>query len=143
MKENDTMEQTAEVEAMPRTDGNATGEEAREAAERICGHWLAQARETGAEHPDFDLEAQLADPGFRRLLAAGVSVRQAYRLQQLDRLLARAKTLEEQQARRERPTENGAAMGSAVTLRRDVRALDRQARADLVKRAARGEEIAF
>ena len=92
-------------------------------------------------YPDFDLNRELENPAFLRLIRNGVDPADAYEV-------VHRRELAEAAARRERierhPAENGldCAVSPAV-LRTDPRALTPQERKQLRRRAARGEEIVW
>ena len=90
------------------------------------------------DYPDFDLERELEDPGFARLLENGVEPRTAYEVVHHRELAGRAARLAENAAR---PRETGLGAAPAVITRSDPRQLTRAERRQLRRRAARGEEI--
>lgn len=117
---------------------------------------LAQARETARylayrelcfraeavkrDYPDFDLERELENPTFARLLEGGVDPKTAYEVVHHAALRRREERLAENAAR---PQENGLSTGSATVSKADPRTLTRQERRQLRRRAARGEEIVW
>ena len=121
----------------------------------VSGLLAAQLRETGryqawkalrsgAEslrqtYPDFDLDRELEDPTFARLLQAGVDLRTAYEVVRREDLRQARRA-----ARAARPEENGLGRAPAgAPCRPDPRALTPQERRQLRRRAARGEEIVW
>ena len=90
--------------------------------------------------PDFDLNRELEDPTFLRLIRNQVDPATAYEV-------VHRRELAKAAARRERaeqhPAENGLNRASAAVLRADPRALTAQERKQLRRRAARGEEIVW
>ena len=108
---------------------------------------MQEAEEVRGVYPDFDLRVQCADPKFLSMLRAGVPVRHAYEVLHLDDIKggvaqATAQRTEKQvvdgiRAKGARPTENG------VTIKSDVHQLSKADRAEIAKRAARGEQILF
>ncbi len=121
-------------------------------SEALC----AQARETNRyrayrelrdraealklEYPSFDLDRELEDPGFARLLNNGVDPRTAYEVIHHEELTGRAKSLARNAAR---PLENGLVPAPAAVTKPDPRQLTRAERRQLRRRAARGEEIVW
>ena len=92
-------------------------------------------------YPDFDLNRELEDPTFLRLIRGRVDPATAYEV-------VHRRQLAEESARRERirrhPVENGLTGGaSPAVLQTDPRALSREERKQLRRRAARGEEIVW
>ena len=109
----------------------------------------AQAEETKAAYPDFDFEAEIKNPEFARLLKAGVKVKDAYEVINIDAILDRSskdaekKVVDSIRANASRPIENGSEGGSGILLSGNASKLTRKERADLAKRAAKGEKISF
>ena len=100
---------------------------------------LARAEAVRDRYPDFDLDRELEDPAFARLLNSGVDPRTAYEVVHHRELTGRAARLAENAAR---PQENGLGAGSpAAVAKPDPKALTRAERKLLRRRAARGEEI--
>ncbi len=100
-----------------------------------------QAEALRETYPDFDLNRELEDPTFLRLIRSRVDPATAYEV-------VHRKELAEEAARRERlerhPVENGLARGaSPAVLQTDPRALSREERRQIRRRAARGEEIVW
>jgi hypothetical protein len=97
----------------------------------------AEAVKTG--YPEFDLDRELEDPQFARLLNNGVDPKTAYEVVHHEELTGRAARLAENAAR---PQENGLGRGSlAAVTKPDPKSLTRAERKLLRRRAARGEEI--
>lgn len=102
---------------------------------------LVKAEAVRTRYPDFDLDRELEDPRFARLLNSGVEPRTAYEVVHHEELTGRAARLAENAAR---PQENGLGSGSlAAVTKPDPRSLTRQERRALRRRAARGEEIVW
>ena len=102
---------------------------------------LAKADAVRSSYPDFDLDRELEDPQFARLLNSGVEPRTAYEVVHHRELTGRASRLAENDAR---PQENGLGSGSlAAVVKADPKSLTRAERKLLRRRAARGEEIVW
>ena len=102
---------------------------------------LVKAEAVRTRYPDFDLDRELENPQFARLLNSGVEPRTAYEVVHHEELTGRAARLAENAAR---PQENGLGSGSlAAVTKPDPRSLTRQERRALRRRAARGEEIVW
>ena len=100
---------------------------------------LVKAEAVRTRYPDFDLDRELENPQFARLLNSGVEPRTAYEVVHHEELTDRAARLAENAAR---PQENGLGAGSlAAVTKPDPKALTRAERKLLRRRAARGEEI--
>lgn len=120
---------------------------------RQMGIWEGEARELKEVYPDFDLEAEVQDKDFLSLLRSGVPMRLAYEVKHMNDIVTTAKktaaderekaVTEAIRARGERPAENGASTQNGVTTGVDVSKLTREQRAEIAKRAARGETITF
>lgn len=115
--------------------------------------WEGEAKELQKVYPDFDLETEVQDRDFQRLLRSGVPMRMIYEVKHMNDIISTAqKTAADERekavteairARGGRPAENGASAQNGVTTGVDVSKLTREQRADIAKRAARGENITF
>ena len=124
-----------------------------QAAQQQFAKWTQEAESVKGLYPGFDLRAELQSGQFRDLLKAGISVQQAYELVHMDEIRdatarSAAKTASEQMAaniksRAARPSENGTSSQSAVVVKNDVSKLTRAERAEIARRAQRGEKISF
>ena len=102
---------------------------------------LHKAEAVRGSYPEFDLDKELENPGFLRLLNSGVEPKTAYEVVHHEELTGRAARLAENAAR---PQENGLGSGSlAAVTKPDPRSLTRAERKLLRRRAARGEEIVW
>ena len=122
--------------------GQALQAQARETERYLAYRELRDRAEAlKAEYPDFELERELEDPGFARLLNNGVDPKTAYEVTHHEELTGRARQLARNAAR---PLENGLAGSSQAALTQpDPRQLTRAERRALRRRAARGEEIVW
>ncbi|MBE7032932.1 MAG: hypothetical protein E7406_01745 [Ruminococcaceae bacterium] len=100
-------------------------------------------------YPNFDPNVEIKNPEFGKLLKAGVPVEHAYKVLHMDEIVeaakkdtaaAYAKSTAQMQAR---PSENGLGNQVAVNGSMDVSKLTKKERAELAKRAQRGETITF
>ena len=113
--------------------------------------WYGEAEQMKADYPEFDLAAESKDPQFLSMLRSGVPVRLAYEVKHMDEIKAgvaqnTAKTTEKQvvegiRAKGARPAENGTSSQSAFVVKDDPSQWTKKDRAEVVKRAARGEKI--
>lgn len=114
-----------------------------------AGELKKQAEKTKEVYPDFDFEKEIRNPEFARLLKAGVKVKDAYEVINIDSILdrnskdAEKKVVDSIRAKANRPTENGSEGGSGILLSGNASKLTKKERADLAKRAAKGEKISF
>ena len=101
---------------------------------------MSRAEAVRTRYPDFDLDRELEDPAFARLLNSGVDPATAYEVVHHEELTAPAVRLAENAAR---PQENGLSAAPAAVTKPDPRQLTRAERRALRRRAARGEEIVW
>ena len=100
-------------------------------------------------YPDFDFEQEIKNPEFVRLIKVGVNVKEAYEVVNIDSIIdknsknAEKKVVDSIRAKSSRPAENGSEGGSGILLSGNASKLTRKERADLAKRAAKGEKISF
>ena len=108
-----------------------------------------QAAETKEVYPDFDFEKEIKNPEFMRLLRLGVDVKNAYEVANIDAILekntqaAEKKVVDSIRLKGNRPVENGSEGASGILLSGNASKLSRKERAELAKRAAKGERISF
>ena len=121
--------------------------EALEAQARETGRYLAyrelmaKAEAVKQDYPDFELERELENPEFARLLENGVEPGTAYEVVHHRELADRAARLTRNAAR---PRENGLGSAAPVAVTgADPKNLTRAERRQLRRRAARGEEIVW
>ena len=154
--EKDTLTEEKKVELIKRliTENRALKkrfEEERRTAEvkNRADELRNQVEETKKAYPDFDFENEIKNPEFARLLKAGVKVKDAYEVINIDSILdrnskdAEKKVVDSIRAKSNRPAENGSEGGSGILLSGNASKLTKKQRADLAKRAAKGEKISF
>lgn len=122
-------------------------------AENQLRQWFESGEELKAIYPDFDLNTECANPRFLALLKAGIPVKDAYEVIHMDVIMGamqqqtmqrtEERVVQNIRARGARPSENGASSQSAFTVKDDVSKLSRKDRAEIARRAARGETIRF
>lgn len=122
------------------------------AKERLAA-WNEQANETAAAYPGFNLSTESENPKFVRLLQSGIDVKTAYEVVHNDEIVSGAmkvtaaavskQVADNIRARGQRPAENGARSQSATVFKSDVSKLTREDRAEIARRARRGEVIKF
>lgn len=115
--------------------------------------WQGEAETLKASDPNFNFDADMANPQFLSMLRAGVSVEAAYQALHHSEIVARqvesAKSETEKavidnlRAKGQRPVEGGANSTSAPLTGFDVRNLTKAQRADLARQAALGKRIEF
>ena len=112
--------------------------------------WVAQAEALRqGDYPDFDFLAESRNPAFRQLVRSGLPVRTAYEALHLREILARAVRETEEQvasdirARGSRPAETGATAQAPFLVKGDVSRFTKADRAEIARRAMKGEIITF
>ncbi len=115
--------------------------------------WQTEAEGVKAKYPNFNFEADSANPQFMSMLRSGVGIEAAYRALHHDEIVAGAvsdaksrtekSVVDNIRAKGARPVENGTSSASAFTYKSDVSKLNRADRAEIARRAARGEKIVF
>lgn len=124
-----------------------------ERAQAQLWKWYGEAEEARVAYPGFDLTAEVKNPRFLSMLQAGVPVRHAYEVLHMEDIKAgvaqnTAQRTEKQvvdaiRTKGARPAENGTAAQSAFTVKDDISKLTRKDRAEIARRALRGEKISF
>lgn len=115
--------------------------------------WTRQADEAKAKYPQLDLEVEVKNPQFMRLLNAGVDVGSAYLVIHKDDVIPAAMQYVAQSVEQKlagkiaangtRPAENGMKSQGATVVKSDVSTLTKLDRAEINRRVARGEKISF
>ena len=115
--------------------------------------WYQEAEKVKSIYPAFDFKAETGNRDFLGLLKAGVGVQKAYELIHMEEIktsaakaaaeTAGAQMAAKVQAKAARPKENGMSAQSAVIVKDNVSSLTRKERAEIARRAQRGEVIKF
>ena len=132
-------------------------EQVRQAAEHqqraaaVRAQWEAEAARLKVKYPAFELDEVLNNPSVADMIRRGIGLEAAYRAAYFDQLMTEstartAKQVEQGvaariQQRAQRPAENGAHPGAAAETKVDVAHMTAKQRAELAKRARRGERI--
>lgn len=113
--------------------------------------WLQQTQEARALYPDIQLEKEVQNPRFTRLLGMGLPVEEAYLLSHRHEIIPAAmrysaKAAEEKLANHiaangVRPPENGLGSQGAAVVKHDVSKMTRNQRQELIRRVQQGEII--
>lgn len=127
--------------------------ERQEASQKAWGKVMQQAEEAKQVYPSLDIDAEMQNPGFGRLVAAGVPVRTAYEVVHRDEIMGGAMQYTAQQtaekisnavaAGARRPNEGGMGAGSSAETKIDPAKLTKEQRAEIRKRVLRGEAVTF
>lgn len=118
-------------------------------AKSVAEKLKAQAEETKKVYADFDIKKELENPEFRRLVRAGVNIKNAYEVLNMDGILdsnsreAERQAIEQMKSKTNRPVENGSKLSGGILLTNGISKLTKKQRAELAKRAASGEKIEF
>lgn len=125
----------------------------QEQADNQLRQWWQQGEELKRTYPSFDLQREAQNPEFLRLLQSGVPVDHAFQVIHMDEIMQgvaanTAKAAERQitaniRARGSRPAEAGASGKASFTVKNDVSKLSKKDRAEIARRAMRGEKIEF
>lgn len=122
-------------------------------AQQQLNKWYTESEEVKKIYPSFDFRAEMANREFAGLLKSGIPVQKAYELVHMQEIMdAKSRTAAQAageqlvaklKSKASRPLENGTSAQSAVIVKSDVGNLTRAERAEIARRAARGETIKF
>lgn len=125
--------------------------EHQQRAAAVRAQWEAEAAQLKTKYPTFELDEVLNNPSVADMIRRGIGLEAAYRAAYFDQLMTEstartAKQVEQGvaariQQRAQRPAENGAHPGAAAETKVDVAHMTAKQRAELAKRARRGERI--
>lgn len=125
----------------------------RERAQRQLDQWSGEAVQMAEKFPGFDLQKETENPAFVGMLRSGVPMEHAYKVMHLDEIMADAiattqstvekRVVDSVRARGTRPQENGTAAQNAAVIKSDVSKLTKEERAEIARRAMRGDTIVF
>jgi len=111
--------------------------------------WFMESQALIEKYPNFNLEAELEDQQFVSMLQAGVPMEHAFEVIHLDeikqqnQLMAERAVTENIRAKGNRPLENGVSSQGATQIKTNVSNLSKKERAEIAKKAERGEYITF
>ena len=157
MKAGMTVEQYMEreklVAANKRLEAQMQAQQQKQQVDAQVKAWMADAESVKADYPEFDLDASLQDQTFVSMLRSGVPMKHAYRVINMDRIMAESNkqtaeltekaVVDSVRAKGARPAENGAVPRSAFVVKDDVSKLTKEDRAAIAQKAMRGERIEF
>lgn len=128
-------------------------QQAREQSAKLYADWMDQAKNIKTVYPSFDLDAEMKNPEFVRILRAGIDMKTAFEVLHKDEIIPvvmqyTARAVEEKIANRVmagdvRPSENGMSAQSAAITKSDVEKLTKADIKEIQRRVARGERISF
>ena len=148
-----SVEQLKEIRKIERENAEFKKEKAEQERREQYVTWMRQAEEAKSLYPSLDLQTEVKNPEFRKLLMAGIDVGTAYHVVHKDEIIPAAmqytaKTVEQKLANKviangARPTENGNFSQSGAVTKSDVSTLTKTDRAEIARRVANGERITF
>lgn len=125
-------------------------EQERAVQEQVAA-WQEQAEQVKQIFPDFDLQSEMQNPTFQRLLSSGIDMRSAFvachdaevlqGAMQYTAAEVRKATANELRSKGSRPRENASSSQASASARTDVSRLTRADRAAMAERAMRGEIV--
>lgn len=125
-------------------------ERERQTREQVS-KWQEEAENLKQVYPDFNLDAEIQNPTFGKLLSMGVDMRSAFVAVHDAEIMegamrytaseVRKATANEIQARGSRPRENASSARASASVRKDVSKLTRADREALSRRALSGETV--
>lgn len=122
-------------------------------ANRIYAGWMDEAKEVSKIYKGFDLQREIQNPDFVRLLEAGVSVQAAFKSIHMDELMKGGMQYAVEQTAKQaaasvrsngsRPRENGNAGNAAAVYKSNVSELTDADMDEIKRRVSLGERISF
>lgn len=152
-----TVEQYRRMQELQRKNAELLKEQkerqGQDRVQRQLAKWQGEADEMKTLYPNFELQNELQNPSFLSLLRAGTDMKTAFEVIHMEDIKAgiakqQAAATEKQivagiRAKGARPLENGTQGQSGFILKDDVSKLTKEDRAEVARRAARGEIISF
>jgi len=121
--------------------------------EQQLQQWIQEGEALKQTFPNFDLKAEMENPNFFAMLQKGIPVGDAFKVMHFDDIQnftaqtaaqqAEAAVTASVRANGKRPVENGTRTQSSFTVKSDVSKLNKNDRAEIARRVARGETITF
>ena len=123
----------------------------QENANKLYQKWFEESESAKQFYPNFDVQAELQNEDFARLLMAGIDVKSAYEVIHKDEIIGgamqyAAKTVEKKvvdkiKANGSRPVENGISSNSAAVVKTDVSQFTDADMDEIIRRVRNGEKI--
>ncbi len=133
--------------------GRLDSEKAQKNIDNRVQGWFAEAKEIQKEFPDFDLKEASKDPGFSKLLNAGISVDAAFKATNFEKILnnratsaakkATENTINNVKNRNSKIKENGSKNTPGTIYKTNAKSLSKKDRAEIARRVSNGETIKF
>ncbi len=147
-----TIEQIRQIETTKRENAELRNRFDSQEQEKVINQkiadWYKQADELKAEYPDFNLDDHANNEKFVKLLDAGIDVKTAYEITNIDTIKANvAKKMEQNVVQNiqakglNRPKENGLNTTPGVIVKSDPSKFTKQDRLEIARRAKMGESI--
>lgn len=157
MEKGITVAQLKEIRAMERENADLkkqVEQQTQEAEDRaFFSQLVADGEALKAIYPGFDIQAEMANPQFARLIMNGVPVKGAFEAVHMDEIMGGAMQYAAQRvtekvsnayaANKARPRENGASSNLPSSSQFDPTRLTKEQRKELRERVYRGEEVSF
>ena len=125
----------------------------KEESRRIYAQLVEDSKVVKVKYPSFDLQSELKNDQFQKLLMSGVHMQTAYEAIHAGELIpaamsaaaeeAEARVMDSIRANGFRPSENGNRSSSTAIRKTDVHSFTRADRAEIARRALGGEKITF
>lgn len=153
-----SVEQQRKMDAYERENRRLRDAEAQrvreDQARDLVNRWMQEAEEIKADYPDFDLNAEAANPEFMKLLRSGIPVRHAYEVLHRDEIMTAVqqrtaastekRVTDSIRANGMRPRENATSSSQGAFIQKaDPRKLTKEDHERIRERVRRGERIVF
>lgn len=148
-----TVEQLKAFRTIERENEKLRAAEAQRAELAQYAEWDRQAEELKQVYPGFDIEAEMQNEQFRRMMTAGVDVRNCYEIVHKDEIMRGAMQFTAQRAaekvtnaviaNKARPLENGLSSKSGSVAKTNIASLSREQMEQIKLQAAAGKRITF
>ena len=128
-------------------------QQGQQMAQQQMNQWYADAEKVKEIYPSFDFRTEAQNKQFTDLLRARVPMQQAYEIIHMEEIKANTARAAAQsagqqmvakiQSKASRPLENGTSAQSAAIVKNDVHSLTKKDRAEVARRAQRGDKIVY
>jgi len=127
-------------------------ENQQHASEKLA-QWETESNALKQMYPDFDLNTEIENQEFAKLLSVGYDLKTAYKVVHMDEIMnngiayaartAQQQTADAIRARGMRPVENGMNSGAGKVFKTDISQTTREDRAEIARQVAMGKRITF
>lgn len=146
-----TVEQLRYEKQLAKREAEIQAKEEDERRAQQFAIWDSQAAETQRYYPDFNIDAEMQNPDFVRMMNAGVSLKTAYEVAHHQEMMQGAMKFAAERAATEvtngvksnlsRPIENGASARAASTGEKNYSAMTFEQLEEIARRIKAGEQI--